>query len=233
LREVLKEHPLVLVEAPRLTEDQLLGVAAGLGHPLTSPREDFRLDAHPKIMRVGNPRDSRGKVVGANAIPFGFHSDNSFRKRPAEFTMLHARQVPERGGSTQFSSLYRLYEELDDATREAWSLLEVEHESPSALYAEDADRSAVHPLVSSHPDSGRKLVFASPYYARRIVGRSEAESQAILKRIAEAVERPDADHRWTTNDLLVWDNRAVVHRATEYDRSEARLLWRVSVRSPY
>jgi taurine dioxygenase len=230
LRDVLREHPLVLVEAPRLTEDQLLGVARGLGHPLTCPREDLRLDAYPKIMRVGNPRDSRGKVVGANAISFGFHSDNSFRKRPAEFTMLHARDVPERGGSTQFSSLYRLYEELDDATRAEWSLLEVEHESPSAVHAEDPDRSAVHPLVSCHPDTGRKLVFASPYYTRRVVGRPEAESQAILRRIAEAVERTDVEHRWTRNDLLVWDNRAVVHRATEYDRTEARLLWRVSVR---
>ena len=76
----------MLVEAPRLTEDQLLEVAAGLGHALTCPRQNLRLPAHPKIMRVGNPRNEKGEVVGANALSFGFHSDNSFRRRPAEFS---------------------------------------------------------------------------------------------------------------------------------------------------
>ena len=62
------------------------------------------------------------------------------------------------------------------------------------------------------------------------MGLPESESRAILQRIAEAAGRPDVDHRWRRHDLLVWDNRAVVHRATAYDRTEARLLWRVSVR---
>ena len=230
LRAALREHPLVHIPAPRLTEAELLALAEGVGTAEPSRRLNFRLPGAPAIMRIGNVRNESGERVAGSALRQGFHSDQSYREAPPAITMLYALEVPERGGDTQFSSLYRLYDELDDETRAAWASLEVEHESSVTYFKDAPDRRSVHPLVLCHPDSGRHLVFASPGYTRRVIGVPEDESVAILQRIADALEALDVAHRWQPHDLLVWDNRAVVHRATEYDLREARCLWRISVR---
>lgn len=230
LRDALRQHPLVHIAAPRLTPAGLLELAAGLGTVLPCYRLSFRLPGYPQIMRVGNVRNEEGEIVSASAVQHGFHSDGAFREHPAEFTLLYAREVPARGGDTQFVSLYRLYEDLDPNTRVAWEPLQVEYETNSSYFDSDPDRSSIHALIQRHPDTGRRLVFASPCYMRRVVGLSETESKAILQRVADAIEPPDVAHHWRPNDLLVWDNRAVVHRATEFDPAEKRSLWRISVR---
>jgi len=200
-----------------------------LGTPEPARREAFRLPGQPEIMRVGNVRNDAGDVVAANVVSHGFHSDMSYRANPAAITMLYAVQVPSRGGDTEYTSLYRLYDELDEETRRAWAALEVEHETRSSYFADDPDRRTVRPLIQRHPDSGRSLVFASPAYTQRVLGLADADSRAILDRVARAIEPPDYAHRWRENDLIVWDNRAVLHRATEYDPTEQRCLWRASI----
>ena len=229
LRAVLREHPLVHLQAPRLRPPALLELARGLGSVPPEPRERFRLAGSPEIMVVGNLRDRAGELVAADATRQGFHSDRSFQKQPAELTLLYAVEVPECGGDTDFSSLYRVYDELDRATREAWGRLEVEHEASSRHFDAHPDRRNVHALIRRHPDSGRRLVYASPPYARAVLDLPHAHSRAILRRVADALEPPDYVHRWQPGDLLVWDNRALVHRATGYDGSEPRQLWRLSI----
>lgn len=229
LREALRTHPLVRLRAPRLRPSELVALARTLGEVEEEPRVNLRLPGFPEILIVGNVRDRGGRVIGANAIGFGIHSDRSYRRRPPAFTMLHAVAVPARGGETQFWSLYRLYAGCDAATRARWSGLEVEHDTTSTFFAVAADRGARHPLVARHPDTGRSLVYASPHYARRVIGVPAAESEAILRRITAALDGPDLVYRWRPNDVLVWDNRAVAHRATPYDASERRELWRLSV----
>jgi alpha-ketoglutarate-dependent taurine dioxygenase len=229
VREALRCHPLVHLRAPRLSASDLIEFAKGLGDVEMEPRVNLRLPGSPEILVVGNVRDWRGRVVGGNAVGQGLHSDRSFRKRPPEFTMLYAVHVPSRGGETEFSSLYRLYEECDEETRSAWSTLEVEHETNSSYFDGHPDRRARHPLVPRHPDTGRRLVYASPRYTRRVIGVSAEESDGILQRISASLEHPDIVHRWRPSDILVWDNRALVHRATEYDTTERRELWRLSI----
>jgi alpha-ketoglutarate-dependent taurine dioxygenase len=230
LRSALRENPVVHLPGPRLGADELLALASELGTVEPTLRPGFRLAEGSPIMRVGNVRDPANRPIAGSAVSFGWHSDMSFRARGPEITMLHAVTVPRTGGDTHFASLYRLYESLDPATREAWSALEVEHVARSSHFDNYADRASVHPLLREHPDSGRPLVFASPAYTKRVLGVSAAESEAILERIARALELPDMVHRWQVGDVVTWDNRAVLHRATEHDERETRELWRVSVR---
>jgi taurine dioxygenase len=234
LREALRRNPLVHLVAPGLSADDIAALAAELGHTEAEPdaRAEFRLAGFPQIMVMGNRRDAAGRIAGARADDHGFHSDRSFRNHPPEFTLLYAVEVPTRGGDTEYTSLVRVHDELDEATRTAWRSLDVEHEARSRRFDRDPDRCSVHPLVRRHPDSGRSLVFASPAYTRRVLGVSDSESCAILRRVAEALEPPDLSHRWRPGDLLAWDNRAVVHRATPYDDRERRELWRISVSLP-
>jgi taurine dioxygenase len=153
----------------------------------------------------------------------------SYRKHPPAFTLLYAVAVPRGGGDTQFASLYRLYETLEPAAREHWASLEVEHVARSSYFDDSSDRRSVHPLLRRHPENGRPVVFASPAYARKVLGLSDADSERLLHRLATAIDPPDVIHRWQANDLLVWDNRAVVHRATDHDPGEIRNMWRVAV----
>jgi alpha-ketoglutarate-dependent taurine dioxygenase len=229
VREALRRHPLVHLRAPTLRASDLIELAKGLGDVEMEPRENLRLPGSPEILVMGNVRDGRGRVVGGSAIRDGLHSDRSFREQPPEFTMLYALQVPSRGGETEFSSLYRIYEECDEQTCSAWSTLEVEHETNKSYFDEHPDRRTRHPLVLRHPDTGRRVVYASPPYMRRVLGVSAEESSRILQRISASLEPPDLVHRWRPNDVLVWDNRAVAHRATAYDETERRELWRLSI----
>jgi taurine dioxygenase len=229
MREAARTHPLVHLRAPKLRPFELIALAGELGAVEEEPRVELRLPGFPQILIVGNVRDRRGRLVGASALDLGIHSDRSYRRRPPAFTMLYALQVPSRGGETEFWSLYRLYAERDEETRSAWRRLEVEHDTNASVFAGSADRRARHPLIARHPDSGRPLVYASPSYARRVIGVPRGESDGILRRIVSALGRPDVVHHWRPNDLLVWDNRAAVHRATPYDATERRELWRLSI----
>lgn len=229
LRQVARAHPLVHLRAPALSPAELIALAGQLGEVEDEPRVALRLPGSPQILVVGNVRDRHGRMAGADASGLGIHADRSYRRRPPAFTMLYARAVPARGGETEFWSLYRLYAELDEATRDVWRRLEVEHDTTASVFAASADRGARHPLVARHPDSGRQLVYASPSYARRVIGVGREESDGILRRIASALGRPDVVHHWRAHDLLVWDNRAAAHRATPYDATERRELWRLSI----
>jgi taurine dioxygenase len=229
LRDALRRHPVVHLRAPRLDEDELLELAAGLGAIEPTLRPAFAVRSGSPLMRIGNLRDAAGKPVAGSALDFGWHSDMSYRADPPALTLLHAIEVPSRGGDTHYASLYRLFDSLDAETRAAWSELEVEHVTRSAHIARLDDHAAVHPLVRHHPDSGRPLLFASPAYMRRVLGLDAERSAAILARIAAAIEPPDIVHRWQPGDLVVWDNRAALHRATPHDPAERRELWRLSV----
>jgi taurine dioxygenase len=181
-------------------------------------------------MCFGNVRNEQGEAVAGSALGLGFHTDMSYRPHPCELTLLRAVEVPRVGGDTHFVSMVRLHEELDEETRAVWASLEAEHVTESSYYENAPDRRSVHPLVTIHPDSGRPLVYACPAYMRRVIGLPEPESRRILERLVSAMDPPDVVHRWQPGDVLIWDNRAVLHRATPHDSAHTRLLWRVSVR---
>ncbi|MEM8883718.1 MAG: TauD/TfdA family dioxygenase [Planctomycetota bacterium] len=225
-RALLREHPLVLVRAPGLAPRDLVSFACTLGDIEPVHRPLFRHEDDPRIMRRGNPRAADGTTIGANAVGHGFHSDMSFRPRPPRLTMLYAVETPRAGGATEFGSLERLHGLLAEAS---WSDHAVRHETPSTAFRDDPDRASVKPLVAHHPDHGRPFVYASPCYAKEIVGIPADVSADILARIAEACEPPDYAHAWQNGDLLLWDNLGVVHRATPFDPNDHRLLWRMSV----
>ena len=181
---------------------------------------------------MGNLRDRQGERIAGSAVGFGWHSDNSYRLHPPEFTLLYAIDVPRRGGDTHFVSLYDVHDSLDRELIALWETYDVEHVTRSGYIAGAVDEHrAIHPLVTRHPESGRSLVYASPWYSRRVCGLDDTTSAQVLAEIAEAIEPLQTSHRWKPGDLIVWDNRAVAHRATPHDPAETRLLWRALVKA--
>ena len=207
-------------------------------------REDNRLG--PGIADLSNLTKD-GKIISAEDRVWFFklgdrlwHSDSSFRPVPAKYSLLSGRTVPSWGGNTEFADMRAAYEALDPRTKEEVEDLVCEH---SLLYSRQAVgfteftpeeignfQPVRHPLVRVQKATGRKSLYLSAH-AGAIVGWSVPEARAFLRDLTEhAASREFVyAHSWRRHDLVVWDNRTVMHRARRFDRNEVRDMRRTTL----
>ncbi len=209
-------------------------------------RKDYvpRLDPH--ISDVSN-LDQNNKVrrqddrLRLNALGNRlWHSDSSFKRVPARFSLLSARAIPSEGGETQFADMRAARDALPDRMKARLDGLICEH---TQLFSRakigftdwsEEERAKMAPvpqvLVRTHPGSGRKSLFLSSH-AGRIRGMEEPEARVLLMDLMEHATQPAFvyTHRWTVGDLVMWDNRCTMHRAREYDETQVRDMHRTTV----
>jgi taurine dioxygenase len=181
--------------------------------------------------------DGRKLVNGAN-----WHTDDSFMREPCSLTMLYGVIVPSVGGDTQFTNMYAAYADLSAEMKARIDGLQVIHKysssrklthvstRPAAEMA--AMPEATHPLVRTHPDTGRKSLYLNPNRMEQVVGLGRAESDRLLDGlIAHATQaRYEYRHVWRQDDIVIWDNRCTMHKANaDYPEGERRLMHRVIV----
>lgn len=163
-----------------------------------------------------------------------WHADSTFKETQSLCSILSAREVPPLGGATEFASTRSLYDELPARLREEIEDLEVEHDLVYSRrivgfeFTEDeaaAMPSAHHRLVQINPVTGRKSLLIGAH-AKRIVGWPQSRSRELLDDLLERTTKSTScyRHEWKTNDVIVWDNRSILHRATPYDASKFRRL---------
>jgi len=185
------------------------------------------------------PDDDMMKIIRGN---MHWHQDNTYMPLQAKGAVFSAKRVPSRLGDTAFADMRAAYEALDGATKEKISSLAAHHSlshSQAVLgeetkatnseymgYGLDVAQVPVRPLVKVHPETGRKSI-AVGRHAYGIPGMSSADSSELISRLIDfAVEDPRRvyQHRWTVGDVIVWDNRCLMHRACEWDFSEPRVM---------
>jgi taurine dioxygenase len=185
--------------------------------------------------------DKSGKRVKHGA---GWHTDHTNHVRPPKYTCLYAVSLPSSGGDTCVVNMRAGYEALPESVQEKirdMRTVNVFQGSASAHYSgtsaeAQAERKPVpvlQPLVRAHPDNGAKALYFHPVKTENIVGMSAEATQALLNELLEHAVRPEFvyRHQWRKGDVLLWDNRAAMHRAHfDYDPNEHRLLYRVLVR---
>jgi len=178
-----------------------------------------------------SPDDRRMAYQKGNML---WHADSTFKETASLCSILTAREVPPEGGATEFASTRAAFEVLDGVRGAEIEKLIVEH---SVLYSrstigftfteEEAAQTppVAHPLVRTNPVTGRKSVMIGAH-ASHIVGWPVDRGRALLKELLELATQPKHQyrHEWTTDDLVIWDNRATLHRATAYDTSRFRRL---------
>ncbi len=175
--------------------------------------------------------DRRMMYQQANML---WHSDSSFKAIPSRCSVLTAREIPAEGGATEFASTRAAYESLDAGRRHELEGLIVEHDlvfSRRLVGFKFTDEEAAsmpasrHRLVQTCSRTGRNSVLVGAH-AKEIIGWPAIESRALLDDLLERATRPENSYRhtWRTGDVVVWDNRAAVHRATPYDGSKYRRL---------
>jgi taurine dioxygenase len=230
------EHLVILLRNQTLDEDAQMRFAETFGAPAkTTSGRAFSLK-HPSVMLISNIRED-GKPIGA--LPDGemhFHSDQCHQEIPAKATLLYAIEVPSRGGDTLFSNCYSAYAALPEdlkqriAGRRALNAYTSDTTLRTANY-DDAKSSCWHPVVRTHPATGRKALYVNRLMTREIEGLPPDESNAILQRLFDHQEQPKFvyQHVWRAGDILMWDNRCTLHARTDFSSGERRLLRRVTI----
>jgi alpha-ketoglutarate-dependent 2,4-dichlorophenoxyacetate dioxygenase len=184
------------------------------------------------------PRDDRRRMFNlGNRL---WHSDSSFRAKPAKYSILSARTVASQGGNTEFADMRAAYDMLDDATRATIEDLVCEH---SLIYSRgsmgfteltEEERAFMKPvrqrLVRTHPVTGRKSLYLSSH-AGTIVGWQVPEARDFLRDLNEHATQRELVyiHRWRQYDLVMWDNRQTMHRVRRFDESQPRDMRRTTV----
>ena len=180
--------------------------------------------------------DGKRLVNGAS-----WHTDDSFMREPCSLTMLYGVVVPSVGGDTQFINMYAAYEALPPETRSRIDGMKVVHKYKSSrtnrvavMSAEEMANmpAATHPLVRTHPETGRKALYLNPNRMEEIVGLPRAESDRLLDELVAHAIQPRFQYRhvWRQGDIVIWDNRCTMHKANaDYPDGEQRLMHRVIV----
>jgi taurine dioxygenase len=193
---------------------------------------------HPSVMLVSNIRKD-GKLIGG--LPDGemyFHSDQCYVERPIKGTTLYAIELPRQGGNTLFANMYLAYEALPAEAQERIAGLKAMNvydyaNNPTmrgATIREGVPHYA-HPVVRTHPDTGRKALFVNRLMTDHILDMPRQESDELLAFLFDHQEqrRFVYEHVWSVGDLLLWDNRCSLHARTDFDPRERRLLRRVAI----
>ncbi|HIC72020.1 MAG TPA: TauD/TfdA family dioxygenase [Alphaproteobacteria bacterium] len=183
---------------------------------------------------VYDPEDFRYKTLRGNE---GWHTDSSYMPLAAKVSILSAQVVPEEGGETEVADMRAAYDELSDSMKDRVSGLEAYHSlyqsqakigyniETGAGYGYHTKGAPLRPLVKTHPITGRKSLFIGRH-AYEIPGMEQEEGQKLLDELVTFACQPPRiyTHRWQPGDVLMWDNRCVLHRARPYDSSEIRVL---------
>ena len=233
--EAFRDHHVVVFPGQALTREQQYGFARNFGEvqPSGQPGSKRHAVAHviSNLDKDGNPVDRSASPVGN----YRWHTDKSWHAVPPLLTMLHAIALPPSGGDTEFANTSMAYAALPEKTKRRIAGLQVVFRwgaSGGNAIAATRDESPVdHPLVRTHPDTGSKALYLGNH-ASHICGMPKAEGTALLEELLEhATQRQFVyAHRWRKGDLVIWDNRCLLHRAVaNYDMGKYRRVLHRSV----
>ena len=240
IQSALARHLVLFFPAQSLRPDDLVAFAEHFGE-IERPHGGLNaLTDKPKVMVTA-------RKAGGGARNDIWHSDVSFDETPPSISILQAIEVPERGGDTLFSSMYAAYETLSPPLRELVEDLEAFHDGvPGFIHQisgtpagderirrlKEEGRTAIHPVVRRHPDTGRKALYINRLFTQRIMGLSEIESRNLLDLLCEHIEQASFQVRWRwgPGDVAMWDNRCVMHYAANDVGQESRLMHRVTLK---
>lgn len=249
LNDAINVHGILIFHDQRITDEQQQAFSRNFGDLETTVRayrSDFvpRLDVH--MADISNldennqllpTHDRRRLNALGNRL---WHSDSSFKRIPARFSLLSARIIPAEGGETQFADMRAAWDALPVKKKARLEGLICEHTQIysrakigfSDWSAEELKKMTPVPqvLVRTHPGSGRKSLYLSSH-AGKIRGMPDPEARMLLMDLMEFATQPEFvhTHSWTVGDLVMWDNRCMMHRAREYDENEVRDLHRTTV----
>ena len=240
IRQAFFDHAVVFFLDQQLTPEQHIAFARRFGE-IDINKFFEQLEGYPEIAQV------RKEPLDTQNGGGGWHTDHSYDAAPAMGSMLYARELPALGGDTLFASMYAAYEALSPGMRRMLAGLRAVHSGARAFgpdaHANNAGREAQfklseialaeveHPVVCTHPDTGRKYLYVNGGFTLRFSEMTEAESLPLLLFLYRHAARPEftCRYRWQPGTLAFWDNRCTQHFAVNDYHGERRLLHRITI----
>lgn len=245
IRQAWFEHGLILLHGQDITEDQQVAFGSAFGPLAPWSRFADKMEAddkrNPYIMLITNKKEN-GEYVGS--LPDGeieFHSDGIYIEEPLAATMLFCVQPTSMGGQTAFSNMYKAYESLPGDIKARIDGRKALHAFTynSARRDQNSERKTnwddvahfIHPIVRTHPVTGRKALYVNRLMTQEIVDMAPDDSDALLEVLYRQIERPEFiyEHNWRKGDILLWDNRCLAHARRDFPAGELRMMKRLTI----
>jgi len=239
-------HQVVLIRGQSLSDHDLIAFSRRFGAldwaPIQETGRRF-VEGLPEIYIVSNVMVNGEPIGSLGAGEAVWHTDMSYLEVPPMASMLYALEVPPAGGNTSFCSMYSVYEALPEALKQRIANLTIKHDGTynsggylrQGVTATDDPRAspgAIHPLVCTHPDTGRRMLYLGRRRNAYLPGLDLAESEALLDELWDVVARPEFawEHVWRVGDLVLWDNRCTMHRRDPFDAASRRIMHRTQIK---
>ncbi len=236
-------HQLLLFRGQDLPQAAQVAFARCFGTVQVHVMDQYHASAFPELYTLSN-LDAEGRPSGAHPDrgTMAWHTDGSWQRVTGLATMLYAERIPASGGGTGFADMYAAYDALDAEEQTRLAGMRAVHnlnfsrnrrhgEAPMTQSQRDKVPPVDHPIVRTHPESGRKCLFLGDH-AESIVGMGYDEGRDFIERLNKRIVDLARVyiHRWLQGDFMVWDNRCLLHKAESYDTArEARVVRRCTV----
>jgi taurine dioxygenase len=241
------DHLVLRFRGQRLAIEDLIGFSRRFGDLDWAPVQETGrrfVDGHPEIYVVSNVIENGVPIGSLGAGEAVWHTDMSYLEHPPKASMLYALEIPPVGGDTYFCNMYRAYESLPGALKERISSLALKHDGTynsggyvrQGVAATDdpvSSSGVYHPLVGTHPETGRPALYLGRRRNAYIGGLALEESEALLDELWSYATRDEIAWRneWRTGDVVLWDNRCTMHRRDSFDSTSRRVLYRTQIKS--
>jgi len=240
------DHSVLLFRGQTLDDDDLIAFSERFGDLDWAPvQESGRrfVEGHPEIYVVSNVMENGAPIGSLGAGEATWHTDMSYLQDPPKASILYALEVPPSGGNTYFNSMYRAYEFLPDAVKKRIEGKTLKHDATynsggyvrqgvAAIDDPVTSPGTYHPLVCTHPETKRRVLYLGRRRNAYIEGLSLAESESLLDELWMYANREELEwhNEWRVGDLVLWDNRCTMHRRDPFDASSRRVMHRTQIK---
>ncbi len=239
IHQAFLQYQVLLFGTQELPPGRQVEFARHFGEVQIHVMNQYHADGHPELYRLSNLDESgnpNGKHPDKGTL--AWHTDGSWRRVTGQATIIYAEVVAGEGGETHFCDMYGAYERLNPEWKKRIANMRAVHNLDFSRTRRHGDEPMTevqrrevppvdHPIVRTHPDTGRKCLFLGDH-AEYIAGMDYDEGRALIDELNALAVHPDLtyEHRWTPGQLIVWDNRCLMHRATDYDPAVQRRVVR-------
>lgn len=248
IESAFHDNIVVVFRGQHLTNERHIEFSSRFGELEIHIVRKYLLPGFPEILLISNIRNEQGEYIGLADAGFTWHTDTSYRRRPSRCSLLYAKEVPHRDGQalgdTVFANTIAAYDALPETTKKRIGGLKAIHRYSSRRRVADSPRPKLtpqqlaetpdiaHPIVRTHPHTGRKSLYVTAGECIGIEGMSQDEAGDLIAELDAHCVRPEFlyRHKWQVGDLLMWDNATSMHLAIcDYALPERRLMHRTTV----